>query len=32
VSVPAAQRHAVDTIVKLQLNGPAASIPVLRPA
>jgi len=26
VRVPAAQRHPVDTIVKLQLDGPAAGI------
>ncbi len=32
VSVPAAQRHAVDTIVRLQLDGPAASIRAIRPA
>jgi alpha-L-fucosidase len=32
VSVPAARRHAVDTIVKLDLDGPAADIPVVRPA
>jgi alpha-L-fucosidase len=30
VSVPPAQRHAVDTIVKLELDGPANTIPVLR--
>jgi alpha-L-fucosidase len=30
VSVPAARRHAVDTIVKLELDGPANTIPVLR--
>ena len=32
VSVPAAQRHAVDTIVKLELDGPASSIAAIRPA
>jgi hypothetical protein len=26
VHVPAAHRHAVDTIVKLELDGPAAGI------
>jgi alpha-L-fucosidase len=31
VRVPAAQRHAVDTIVKLQLDGSAAGIPAIRP-
>ena len=31
VSVPAAHRHAVDTIVKLQLDGPAAGVPTIRP-
>jgi len=31
VSVPAAHRHAVDTIVKLQLDGPAAGVPTTRP-
>jgi len=30
VSVPAARRHAVDTIVKLELDGPANTLPVLR--
>src|ERR1035437_1673149 len=30
VSVPAARRHAIDTIVKLELDGPAATLPVLR--
>jgi alpha-L-fucosidase len=30
VSVPAARRHAVDTIVKLELDGPANGIPVVR--
>jgi hypothetical protein len=29
--VAAAQRHAVDTIVKLQLDGSAAGIPAIRP-
>jgi alpha-L-fucosidase len=32
VSVPAARRHAVDTIVKLELDGPAHTIPVVKPA
>jgi alpha-L-fucosidase len=31
VRVAAAQRHAVDTIVKLQLDGSAAGIPAIRP-
>ncbi len=31
VTVPAAQRHAVNTIVKLELDGPA-SIPAIKPA
>jgi alpha-L-fucosidase len=30
VSVPAARRHAVDTVVKLELDGPADTLPVLR--
>ena len=30
ISVPAAARHPVDTIVKLELDGPAHDIPVLR--
>jgi hypothetical protein len=30
VSVPAARRHAVDTIVKMDLDGPANTIPILR--
>ena len=30
VSVPAARRHAVDTIVKLELDGAASSLPILR--
>jgi len=30
VSVPAGHRHAVDTIVKLELDGPANTLPVLR--
>ena len=30
VSVPAGRRHAVDTIVKLELDGPAGTLPVLR--
>jgi alpha-L-fucosidase len=30
VTVPAARRHVVDTIVKLELDGPAATLPVLR--
>jgi alpha-L-fucosidase len=30
VSVPAARRHAIDTIVKLELDGPANTLPVLR--
>ncbi len=30
VSVSAAQRHAVDTIVKLELDGPASTLPLLR--
>lgn len=32
VSVPTAQRDAIDTIVKLELNSPATAIPVLVPA
>ena len=32
VRVTAAHRHAVDTIVKLELDGPAAGIPAIRPA
>ena len=32
VSVPPARRHAVDTIVKLALDGPANSIAAIRPA
>lgn len=32
VSVPAAHRHPVDTIVKLELDGAATTIPVLKPA
>jgi alpha-L-fucosidase len=31
VSVPAAQRHAIDTIVKLELDGPASSIATIHP-
>jgi alpha-L-fucosidase len=31
VSVPAASRQAVDTIVKLELDGPANTLPVLGP-
>jgi alpha-L-fucosidase len=31
VRVPAAHRHAVDTIVKLQLDGPAAGISAIQP-
>jgi alpha-L-fucosidase len=31
VSVPAAQRDAIDTIVKLELDAPAKSIPVIKP-
>lgn len=31
VAVPAERRHAVDTIVKLELDGPAGAVPVLRP-
>ena len=30
VSVPATHRNMVDTIVKLELNGPANTLPVLR--
>jgi hypothetical protein len=30
VRVAAAHRHAVDTIVKLELDGPAGSIPEMR--
>ena len=30
LSVPAARRRAVDTIVKLELDGPANTLPVLR--
>jgi alpha-L-fucosidase len=30
VSVPAARRHAVDTIVKLELDGPANTLSILR--
>jgi len=30
VSVPPGKRHAVDTIVKLELDGPANTVPVLR--
>ena len=30
VSVPAARRHAVDTIIKLELDGPANTLPLLR--
>jgi hypothetical protein len=30
VSVPAARRHAIDTIVKLELDGAANTLPVLR--
>ncbi len=30
ISVAAAQRHAIDTIVKLELDGPANKIPLLR--
>jgi alpha-L-fucosidase len=29
VNVPAASRHAIDTIVKLELDGPANALPVL---
>ena len=32
VRVRVAHRHALDTIVKLQLDGPAAGIPAIRPA
>jgi alpha-L-fucosidase len=32
VTVPAARRHAVDTIVKLELDGPAGTIAAIRPA
>jgi alpha-L-fucosidase len=32
VSVPAARRDAVDTIVKLELDGPASGIAAIRPA
>jgi alpha-L-fucosidase len=32
VSVPAARRHAIDTIVKLELDGPADTLPLLRQA
>ncbi len=32
VTVPAPQRHAVDTIVKLELDGLAATIAAIRPA
>lgn len=32
VTVPAPQRHDVDTIVKLELDGPAATIAAIRPA
>ena len=31
VSVPAGQRDAIDTIVKLELDAPARSIPVIKP-
>ena len=30
VSVPVAQRHPIDTIVRLELDGPAGDIPVVR--
>ena len=30
LNVPAARRHAIDTIVKLELDGPANTIPILR--
>jgi hypothetical protein len=29
VSVPAARRHAIDTIVRLELDGPASTLPIL---
>jgi alpha-L-fucosidase len=32
VGVAAAQRHSVDTIIKLQLDGPASAIPTVRSA
>ena len=32
IGVPAAARQPIDTIVKLELDGPAASIPVVKPA
>jgi len=32
VSVPAPRRHAIDTIVKLELDGPAAGIAAIPPA
>ncbi|MBI1792149.1 MAG: alpha-L-fucosidase, partial [Acidobacteria bacterium] len=32
VGVPPARRHAVDTIVNLELDGPASSIAAIRPA
>ncbi len=32
VSVAASQRHPVDTIVKLEVDGAAGSIPILKPA
>jgi hypothetical protein len=32
VGVAAAQRHTIDTIVKLELDGPAAGITAVRPA
>lgn len=32
VSVPADRRHAIDTIVKLELDGPASSIAAIQPA
>ena len=28
ISVPADRRHAIDTIVKLELDGPASTIPL----
>jgi alpha-L-fucosidase len=30
VSVPATHRNMIDTIVKLELNGPANTLPVVR--
>ena len=31
ITVPAAQRNAMDTIVKLELDGPAKDIPIIKP-